>query len=204
MLRHFYTIQNDSVSNSFWHKHEQYREMLLLNYQKALCTGTFFFLTFTSQRALFQIQIQTYCCLYSSRPSSQPLLSFDCCKVLLLPHPPCPQFWRPPFIRFQPLFSRETGANYIIPLSVYSSLNFETKVCRSSGTMENPAFQFGKMAGQLFAFFYSCKFLLLALRLWNLWCSSGMLLYSHKKHLYFLTIVNNVFSLLFVVSFRTL
>lgn len=93
------------------------------------------------------------------------------------------------FLTFVRVFQRNWN-------KIYSCLNFETKVCKSSRTVENTILQFGKKALQLFSFFLflqifaycheAMKFMML---IWN----ASLLA---EKQLDFLAIIYSVFSFL--------
>lgn len=79
---------------------------------------------------------------------------------------------------------------------IYSYLNFETKVCKSSRVVENTILQFGKMVLQLFSFFlflwifvYCHETMKSTVLIWN----ASLLA---EKQLDFLAIIYSVFSLL--------
>lgn len=79
---------------------------------------------------------------------------------------------------------------------IYSYLNFETKVCKSSRVVENTILQFGKMVLQLFSFFlflwifaYCHETMKSTVLIWN----ASLLA---EKQLVFLAVIYSVFSFL--------
>jgi len=85
----------------------------------------------------------------------------DRCKVLCLPRPPILSFADLPPLAFHHCFPEKSKQNDTIQCSVYSSLNFEPKVHRSSRITENTVLQFGDGLAAICFLFIPASFCLL-------------------------------------------